>query len=211
MSHPIASPNTLTLACQTLAERDPVLARLIEGYPSPRIHPTHDYFPRLIESIISQQLSIKAAETILRRFLDLFGENFPSARDVLAMPDETIRACGISRPKIAYIKDLAQKIESQDLSFHNFTARSNHEIVTELTAVKGIGTWTAHMFLIFCMGRLDVLPTGDLGIQNGVKKLYVLEHATPDQMTDIARQHNWAPYESVASWYIWQSLENTAD
>lgn len=119
-----------------------------------------------------------------------------------------MRAVGLSRPKVKYIKDLAQHILDGKLKFNEFDELSNEEIIKELVAVKGIGEWTAHMFLIFCMGRLDILPYGDLGIRNGMRNLYKFKDApTPQQMQSIADKHEWHPYESVAAWYVWQSLE----
>jgi DNA-3-methyladenine glycosylase II len=117
---------------------------------------------------------------------------------------------GFSRAKAAYIRDLADHIESGRISFKNFEDLSNEEILSMLTDVKGIGEWTVHMFLMFCMGRLDVLPVGDLGIRSGIKKLYGLEELpSPKQAIEIAESNHWQPYESAASWYIWRSLDAT--
>lgn len=115
----------------------------------------------------------------------------------------------MSRAKATYIRDLAQHVVDGKIKFDHLDALSNEEVIRELLPVKGIGEWTVHMFLMFCMGRLDVLATGDLGIKNGMKKLYGLDHLpSPQEITAIATQNHWHPYESIACWYIWQSLDN---
>ena len=192
-----------------LRAADPMLAHLIDSYPAPTFEPHGNYYHELVDSIISQQLSVKAARSIEARFKDLFGGRFPEPEELLTRGDDELRSVGLSRPKVRYIQDLAQKIIDGEVRFDTIDALSNDEIVAELTKVKGIGEWTVHMFLMFCMGRLDVLPVGDLGIRNGVTKLYDLEStATPDDVRNVAETKNWRPYESVASWYVWQSLDN---
>jgi len=193
-----------------LSTADPRLALLIETYPKPAFQPHTNYYHELVDSIISQQLSVKAARTIEGRFKDLFGGDFPSPKQILEKDVEELRAVGLSRPKARYIQDLAMKIIDGEVRFDTLDQLSNQEIIDELTKVKGIGVWTVHMFLMFCMGRLDVLPVGDLGIRNGIMKLYELG-AVPDasELEAIALQNKWHPYGSVASWYIWQSLDNT--
>jgi DNA-3-methyladenine glycosylase II len=162
-----------------------------------------------VESIISQQLSVKAAASIQRRFLELFAGNFPTPSAILTKTPEDLRAAGLSWAKAAYIHDLAQHIKNGNIAFDKLDSRSNQEIIAELTDVKGIGEWTAHMFLIFCMGKLDILPTGDLGIRNGIKAIYGLAAVpTPQQVIEVAEQNKWHPYESVASWYVWHFLDN---
>ena len=192
-----------------IAQNDMRLAHLIHAYPRPTFRPHTNYYRELVESIISQQLSVKAAATIYRRFVDSFG-HFPEPDEILAREDTDLRAVGLSGQKARYIKDLAAKILSSDIRFNHLDELSNSEIVAELTAVKGVGEWTVHMFLMFCMGRFDVLPVGDLGIKNAVQRLYSLDSLpTADDMHEIARKYGWRPYESVASWYLWKSLENT--
>ena len=193
-----------------LKKCDPVLARLIETHPAPTFDKHTNYYQELVDSIISQQLSVKAARTIEGRFKELFGGTFPSPQQILEKDVETLHGVGLSRPKARYIQDLAQNILDGVVKFDELDSLTNQAIIDELTKVKGIGEWTVHMFLMFCMGRLDVLPTGDLGIRNGIAKLYDLDHVpTPDEVTDIAVKWSWHPYESAASWYIWQSLDNT--
>ena len=186
------------------------LAALINAYQPPKFEKHANYYHELVSSVISQQLSVKAAQTIEGRFKDLFGGEFPSPEQILEKDEEELRAVGLSRPKARYIQDLATKIMDGSVAFDNIDQLSNDEIIAELTKVKGIGVWTVHMFLMFCMGRLDVLPTGDLGIKNGVMKLYDLDHVPTEREVEIiAEDNNWSPYQSVASWYIWQSLDNT--
>lgn len=192
-----------------LSANDSVLAKLISQYPPPEFVKHGNYYQELVDSIISQQLSVKAARAIEGRFKDLFDGNFPSPEQILSRDVEEFRGVGLSYAKGRYVQDLAQKIIDGEVQFDTIDSLSNDEIIAELTKVKGIGEWTVHMFLMFCMGRLDVLPVGDLGIRNGVTKLYEFDHVvSPDEVREIATKQNWQPYESVASWYVWQSLEN---
>jgi DNA-3-methyladenine glycosylase II len=196
-------------AADYLAKKDPVLAPIIKSYPLPTFTPHTNYYQELVDSIISQQLSVKAAHAIEQRFVGLFEGKFPSPEQILSRTIEELRSVGLSRPKATYVQDLARHILDGTVTFDTLDQLSNEEIITELIKVKGIGEWTVHMFLIFCMGRLDVLPTGDLGVRNGIQKLYGLDH-TPiaDEIALIAKASEWAPYQSVASWYVWQSLDN---
>lgn len=206
----IASPKELEKAARHLAEVDGILAPIIAERGLCTIAPNKNYYQELVDSIISQQLSVHAARAIEGRFRNFFGGHFPTAKEILTTNVETLRGLGFSRAKGAYVLDLAQHIVDGKVKFDHLDALSNEAIIKELVAVKGIGEWTVHMFLMFCMGRLDVLPVGDLGIRNGVRKLYNFKDVpTPQQVTEIAQKYNWQPYESVASWYIWQSLDNT--
>lgn len=199
----------LEIGISHIAQNDMRLAELIHTYPQPTFRPHTDYYRELVESIISQQLSVKAAATIYRRFVDSFG-HVPEPEEILACEDSELRAVGLSGQKTRYIKDLASKVLAGEVRFDHLDQLSNDEIVAELTAVKGVGEWTVHMFLMFCMGRFDVLPVGDLGIKNAVQRLYSLDSApTPDAIRDIAGKYGWKPYESIAAWYLWKSLENT--
>lgn len=196
-------------AAQHLSTSDPILAKVIAAAPLPTFTPHTDYYRALANSIIGQQLSVKAAATIKQRFVDLFDGQFPSPEQILTRDIDQLRSVGLSRPKAGYIQDLARHILDGSVRFDTIDTLSNKEIISELTAVKGVGEWTVHMFLLFCMGRLDVLPTGDLGIRSGIKKLYRLEQLpAPDEVHTIATKNHWQPYESVASWYVWHSLDN---
>ncbi len=199
----------ITLAVQTIVDRDPILAPVIAGHDVPSFVPHTNYYQELVESIISQQLSVKAAASIRKRFVELFDGIFPSPERIIDKTIEQLRGVGLSRGKSVYIQDLARHIIDGTLNLDALDTLSNDEIIDKLTQVKGIGVWTAHMFLMFCMGRLDILPVGDLGIRSGIKKLYDLETLpAPSDIELIAREYNWHPYESIASWYVWKSLEN---
>lgn len=192
-----------------LSNADPVLAELIDFHQRPELTKHANYYQELVESIIGQQLSVKAARTIRDRFIALFGDTFPAPEEILARDIEELRSVGLSRPKASYIQDLALKVIEGEVKFDELDSLSNDEIIAELTKVKGIGVWTVHMFLMFCMGRLDVLPTGDLGIRNGIMKLYALDHLPePREIELLAETNGWQPYASVASLYIWKSLDN---
>lgn len=196
-------------AADHLTANDPILASVIAASPLPGFTPHTDYYQALVNSIIGQQLSIKAAATIKKRFADLFGATFPTPEQIIASDDELLKSAGLSRPKVAYIKDLAMHILDGSVLFDRFAELPNDEILAELIGVKGIGEWTVHMFLIFCMGRLDILPTGDLGVRSGIKQLYSLDNLpSPEMVKEIAIANHWHPYESAASWYIWRSLDN---
>ena len=210
VTHQVASAALLQAAAEHLSRVDPRLAPVIATAGLASIVPNKNYYQKLVESIISQQLSVKAAATILKRFLELFpGDDFPSPGQILEIDIEALRGVGLSRQKGAYIQDLAIKVIEEKVRFNHLDALSNEAVITELTAIKGVGVWTVHMFLMFCMGRLDILPTGDLGIKNGMQALYQLkEKPTSEEMIAIAEVNNWHPYESVASWYVWHSLDN---
>jgi DNA-3-methyladenine glycosylase II len=204
----IATPDNLKKAAQHLSEVDPALRSVIARAGPATLTPHTDYYGALVNSIIGQQLSVKAAASIKQRLRDLFDGKLPAPEQILKTSVEELRAIGFSNTKANYIRDLAQHIIDGRVAFDHFPSLSNAEIITELTDVKGIGEWTAHMFLMFCMGRLDVLPVGDLGIRNGIRELYKFpELPTPTQIREIADKHNWTPYESAASWYVWRSLD----
>ena len=194
-------------ALTQLKKADPTIKNLIAIHPEPSFLSHKKYYEELVSSIICQQLSVKAAATIENRFKELFGGQLPSPDEILEKDIEELRLAGLSRPKVGYMKDLAEKVIDGTVEFDTIEEQSNEAIIQTLTQVKGIGEWTAHMFLMFCMGRLGVLPHGDLGIRNGVTKLYGLKStATPEDVKKIAKKNNWHPYESVASYYIWRSL-----
>jgi DNA-3-methyladenine glycosylase II len=206
----IATPKTLQQAADYLQNADPILAPIISRAGLATMSPHKNYYQELVESIVSQQLSVKAARTIMKRFLELFpSSEFPAPDQILAKTVEEMRAVGLSRQKATYIQDLAVKVIEGTVRFNHLDTLSNEEVIAELTQIKGVGVWTVHMFLMFCMGRLDVLPTGDLGIKNGIYALYNLkEKPSPEEMEKIAKKNKWYPYESVASWYVWHSLDN---
>lgn len=162
-----------------------------------------------MSSIISQQLSVKASATIEQRFVALFG-HFPVPTEILTKTIEELRTIGLSRQKASYIIAIAEHARDLPDAFLRLDDLDNDVIIRELTAIKGVGVWTVHMFLMFCMARLDVLPIGDLGIKRAIERAYDLPLLpTPEQVMAIAKQRHWHPYESVASRYLWLSLDNT--
>jgi len=185
--------------------RDPTLARIIERVGDYEIRKRKNHFAILVESIVSQQLASSAAEAIFRRFKKLYPK-FPTAGQILDTKDAKLRSVGLSGMKIKYLKDLAQKIEDGKLRMRSVSKMTDDEIIEHLTQVKGIGRWTAEMFLIFSLGRLDVLPTGDLGLRKGVQMAFSLpELPKPKEVETIGAR--WKPYRSIATWYLWKSLQ----
>ena len=193
-----------------LLKNDPRLAILITKYGDCQILPHSDHYSELVSSIVGQQLSVKAAATIWRRVLALSGGNAPTPHQLLKIDTEALRNCGLSYAKVAYVKDLAAHILDGRLDMNHIASLPNDEVITQLTAVKGIGEWSAHMFLIFSLGRLDVLPVGDLGIKKGAQRVYSLkELPNAQKLEQLSKKYKWAPYESVAAWYLWKGLDNT--
>lgn len=203
------SDKVAAAAAEHLSAHDSVLKPVIARTGLATFRPHKDYYKELVDSIISQQLSVKAAAAIENRFREMFGGKFPTPEQILTKNADELRAIGFSYAKAKYVHDLAEKIIAGEVRFDTLDHLSNEEVTAELIQVKGIGEWTTHMFLMFCMGRTDVLPVGDLGIKNGIRALYKFEDApTPEQMQEIAKTNGWHPYESIASWYVWQSLDN---
>ncbi len=189
-------------------KRDPHLAPLIARHGKPTFNPEPNAFRALAEAIIYQQLSGKAAATILARFIDLFpGRRFPTPGHLLTVPAGKLRAAGLSTQKAAYLLDLATKFCDGTIRPRKFPKMSDDEIAEHLIQVKGIGQWTADMYLMFALNRPDVLPVGDLGVRSGFKKLYHLR-AEPTPAKMIALAEPWRPFRSVASWYMWRVLED---
>jgi 3-methyladenine DNA glycosylase/8-oxoguanine DNA glycosylase len=164
------------------------------------------HFLALIRAIVFQQLSGKAAMTILNRFLALFPDGEPTPEGILALSDEQLRAVGLSRQKSAYLRDLATKVHTGALPLDHVHTLPDLELIAHLIQVKGIGKWTAQMFLMFKLGRPDVLPDLDLGIQNAIKRAYRKRRVTPKDVLRIGAK--WSPYSSIACWYLWRSLDN---
>lgn len=197
-------------AAKHLARHDAVLGPVISRAGLCPIRPHRNYYWELVDSIISQQLSVKAAASIEHRFQQLFGSEVPTPEQIVTKSIDELRSVGLSRPKANYIHDLAQHILTGQLRLNRLETMDDKEIIHTLTDVKGIGEWTAHMFLLFCMARTGVLPVGDLGIRNSIRRLYNFDHVpTADEIKNLSKKNNWAPYESIASWYIWQNLGNT--
>ena len=188
---------------------DPILAAAIKKYQPCTISPHTDYYSELISSIVGQQLSVKAGDTIWKRVQALFGDEVPTPEELIKIDTEKLRATGVSYAKAGYMKDLAEHVLDGRLDLAHIATIPNDEVIKQLTAVKGIGQWSAHMFMIFSLGRLDILPFGDLGVRKAIQNLYDLDELpSPSVMHSIATKNKWHPYESIAAWYLWASLDN---
>ncbi|MGH9237892.1 MAG: DNA-3-methyladenine glycosylase family protein [Vicinamibacterales bacterium] len=195
-------------ARRLLARRDPVIRDLIRRHgPCGLADAQHeDAFTALTHSIISQQLSTKAAATIARRFDALFG-GIPTPAAVALVDDAQLRAVGLSSQKIRYMRDLCSRVADGSLTLERVNELSDEDVIQSLTQIKGIGRWTAEMFLMFRLHRPDVLPVDDLGILKAVQRAYGLRKLPrAERLTKIGEP--WRPYRSVACWYLWASLEN---
>jgi 3-methyladenine DNA glycosylase/8-oxoguanine DNA glycosylase len=198
------------VAHRHLADADPVLGSLIErvGRFGLKPVPTQSLFAALARAIVYQQLSGAAASTILSRVTVLFApRRFPTPRDLLAMPEERLRAAGLSAAKTAALRDLAERTLDGTVPSMALVRRlSDEEIVERLTLVRGIGRWTVEMLLIFRLGRPDVLPVGDLGVRKGFARTF-RKRGLPLPAVIQRHAERWRPYRSVASWYMWRALE----
>ncbi|MEK7497456.1 MAG: DNA-3-methyladenine glycosylase [Patescibacteria group bacterium] len=185
--------------------KNKIIAPLIKKYGPCKIkaRPKKNYFVDLVDAITGQQLSGKAAATIFGRVKKEVGSLTPE--NILETKDERLRACGLSWAKVKYVKDLSARIMNNELRIKYLKKLSDEEVIKELVAVKGIGPWTADMFLMFTLGRPDIFPVLDLGIKNGVKKL-TKKALKPKEIAEFGKQ--FAPYRTVASWYIWAALDN---
>lgn len=195
-------------AMKFLKKSDPMLAKLFGKVQPSVLRPSKNYFESLTGAIVSQQLSGKAADTIFKRFKDLFpGNKFPTPAEVLAKTDAELRTVGVSGSKATYIKNIAAAFEDGSLDFKHINKKTDEEIIEMLVKIKGIGKWTAEMFLIFSLGRPDVFSFGDLGLRNGVKKVYGLrKDPSPAKLKQLSAK--WQPYRTCASLYLWASLDN---
>ncbi len=185
---------------------DPILGAVIAQVDLPfRKANRRTRFEALVDAIVSQQLSVKAADTIFARFKILFpGKKFPDPEQVLLMPDEVIRTAGLSGSKVRYIKDLAEKVHSKELRLHRMHTLSDEVVIEELIKINGIGRWTAEMFLMFSLDRPDIFSHGDLGLRNSVMKLYGFKTMpTEKQINTIVKK--WSPHRTLACRYLWQS------
>jgi DNA-3-methyladenine glycosylase II len=201
-----ASLNRVAVA--HLRKVDPVMAQVIEKVGKYKGWPQTggSHFDAVARSIVFQQLSGKAAGTIHGRFQGLYGGRTPLPAELAATSDEQLRSIGLSRQKSAYLKDLGSRVASGQLPIETLHELTDSEIITALTQVKGIGRWTAQMFMMFRLGRPDVLPDLDLGIQKGIQRAYRLRKLpTPERVLKIGAK--WAPYRTVASWYLWRYLD----
>jgi DNA-3-methyladenine glycosylase II len=199
-------------AVAALGEADPVMARLVEEHAAVvrrdlRRERPGDAYGALLRSIVGQQLSTKAASTIYGRMIDIFGGHAPTPRQLLAADPDEIRAAGLSRAKIAYLRDLAQHVEEGTLELDRLDELPDEEVSAQLTAIKGLGQWTADMFLMFHLRRPDVLPVGDQGIRRAVQVQYRMRKPPdPKRLERVARP--WRPHRTLACLFLWSSLDN---
>lgn len=198
----------MKVATDHLSKADPVLAVIIKRVGPCRLIPRAPTFETLARSITFQQLSGKAAGTIFARLKKAVGGRFTATR-FLKLSEEELRACGLSRQKIASLTDLAEHVAQRRISFKRLSDLTDEEIVELLGQVRGVGVWTAQMFLMFALERPNVLPTGDLGIRNAIRKAYALSEApTPRDIVKFAEK--WHPYCTIACWYLWRSIDGEA-
>lgn len=184
---------------------DPILNNLYEKYGPHKFEDRSEkLLEELIESIISQQLSIKAANTIYSRFLKLFNNKFPSEKQIIEVDIELLRSAGMSYSKGQYIKNIAKAFEDKLIEVDKIKKMSDEEVIENLTKIKGVGKWTAEMTLIFTLKREDVFSIGDAGLKRAIKNLYHLEKDS--DILELSK--TWKPKRSFASWYLWRSLEN---
>ncbi|MCE3226039.1 MAG: DNA-3-methyladenine glycosylase 2 family protein [Bacteroidetes bacterium] len=186
--------------------KDKQLKKAIKQIGTLKLSKNDDLYFALMRSIVSQQLSVKAADTIFRRFLELFKDGYPHPKQVLKMKDEKLRSAGLSFQKAGYLKNIAQFSIDKTLDYHELKSKPDDELIEYLVEIKGVGRWTVEMILMFSLGRPDVFPKDDLGIQNGIKKLYNINPSNKkelyNQMDTIAER--WKPYRTLACMYLWR-------
>lgn len=199
--------NEIMKGIEHLAKNDPVLKPLTEKIPPFGYEERPHYAKDLITAILNQQLSIKAAWKIEQRFLEKFGDD-PGLQLILDTPHDDIRALGLSNAKVRYVKEIASAFLKGDVHFHKFPDMTDDEIIRELVKIKGVGEWTAHMFLMFTLVRPNILPVGDLGIKRAVMVNYNLpEMPDTKKLIEISEKGNWAPYNTIACYYLWKSID----
>jgi len=192
-------------AINHLKKSDPVLRAIIERVGPCRMEFGEPVFHSLAEAIVYQQLNGKAAVTIFKRFTALAGEPV-TPKGIAKLTDEQLRSVGLSKQKSSYLRDMAERANRGELDFSRLPEMTDDEVIRHLTQVKGVGVWTAHMFLMFTLKRPNVLPTGDFGVQMAIKKHYnKRKMPKPVHMEKIAKP--WEPYRSIACWYLWRSLD----
>jgi len=201
---PENAPAYWAAACEHLMRKDRVLRRLVPKFPGAAIETRGDPFVTLARSVVGQQISVKAAQSVWTRFSGLMKTVKPA--QVLKLSTEDMRGAGLSARKVEYLQDLATYFQTGKVSVKQWHLMEDEAIITELVAIRGIGRWTAEMFLMFYLLRPDVLPLDDVGLLNGISKLYFSgEPVSRSEVRDLARA--WEPYRSVATWYIWRSLD----
>jgi DNA-3-methyladenine glycosylase II len=190
-----------------LRASDPVLRKLIDQHGSCKLVTQADYFPVLVETIVSQQLSTRAAKAIYHRLTDVVGRRAPRPVDILEIPDDRLMEIGFSRSKVGYVKNVAEVFRARRMGPKSLGSMPDEKVSELLTSIKGIGDWSAHMFLIFALGRLDVFPIGDLGLRNAMATAYRLRKPPSfDRLNKIGNK--WRPYRTIGTWYLWASYDN---
>ncbi len=191
-------------------KKDKVMAGLIKKHPLPapsKIKTDPQFlFSEIIETILGQQLSGKAANTIIGRFKDIYGGRHPKVEELLKTKDQKIRDCGTAWSKVSYIKNVALAIKSKELNLKKLSTMSDEEVRETLLKIKGIGNWSAEMILMFTLRRPDIFSPGDMGLQNAMYKHYHVKKGDTKKMEKIAEE--WKPYKSLACRYLWRSLDN---
>ena len=211
MVEPVLSDRKVwTRGTRHLKKSDPTLAKIIERLGPYNFQLDDDYYEALVGSIIFQQLAGTAAQAILNRFKQIYEGKIPRPRQYLDTEEKHLRASGLSPQKVRYIRDLSERIENGVLNLEQLSGLPSNEIVKELDEVKGIGRWTAEMFLIFAMGRTDVLPVDDLGLRKATMKNYRLRKLPTEKKLEQLSK-NWHPFCSIATLYLWRSQEKPED
>ena len=187
-------------------QKDPVMRRLVEKYELPQLEEKKNFFSALIYEIIGQQLSGKVARVIYKRFLDLFGKKLPEPKQILKISDAKLRSCGCSWAKVKYLKSLAEYINSGQLNLKSLHKFPDKEVYEQLLKVKGIGPWTAEMFMIFTLHRPDIFSVGDLGLRSAISKLYKVQKDDFKRIEKISER--WKPFRSFACRYLWKNTDN---
>lgn len=199
--------NEYNCAVKHFLANDVSIYILMQKYKPIYLKKRRNYFIQLCNSIVGQQLSVKSASAIRGRFLKYFN-NFPTLELVNETDFQVLRSLGLSNAKAKYVKDLANQIIEKKVNLSKIGSKTNDEIISELTKVKGIGTWTVHMFLMFVLGRKDILPTGDLGIKKAIMLNYNLKNLPiGEEITKLAKKKNWNPYNTYACMYLWKSID----
>ena len=190
---------------------DPIMSGLVRrigplGREARRRGRPDDAYGALVRTIVGQQLSTKAAHTIYNRLTAIFGDRPPRPEELISTNEDELRAAGLSRPKIRYLRDLADHVISGEMDFDAMQSLPDEDVAEKIMAVKGLGRWSADMFLMFHLGRPDILPVGDLGIRRAVERVYKLpEMPGPDELRNLAGP--WQPHRTLASFYLWESLD----
>jgi DNA-3-methyladenine glycosylase II len=206
VAHARLSPEIVARGVRHLRKADPILGAAIRAAGPWRLAPGRNHFHALARAIVAQQISGHAARTIWSRVIILSAPEKFTAAAVMRLTDDQLRQAGLSPQKLRYMRDLCSRIMDGRLHLPKMARMSDERIIAELTAVMGIGTWTAQMFLMFSLGRIDVFAPDDLGLRSAIRNLYGLSEM-PDRATCHSIAERWQPYRTIASWYLWRSLE----